>query len=298
MSSARGLHLTLSAYRFGAGDPTTRLTSSGDGGEFWRATLTPDGPGTIRLRWPADGSSCAVAAWGPGGDWLAATAPALTGEHDGGHRFVDAHPAIMHAQHFHPDVRLGASGTLYHELIPVIIGQRVTAGEAIRSWHRVVRRLGEVAPGPDPSLRLPPEPGRLVDRAAWWYHPLGIEAKRAEALRTLGRHAGHLWAWARLPAEQCAAKLSLLRGIGPWTIGSALGPGIGDPDAVAVGDFHLKHHVSYALAGEPRGTDERMLELLEPYRGQRGRAVRLLGLGAARPPAFGPRQRILPMHAW
>ena len=45
---------------------------------------------------------------------------------------------------------------------------------------------------------------------------------------------------------------------------------MGDPDAVAVGDFHLKNLVSTALAGEPRGTDQRMLELLAPYAGQRG----------------------------
>ena len=56
--------------------------------------------------------------------------------------------------------------------------------------------------------------------------------------------------------------------------------------------------VAWALVGEPRATDERMLELLEPYAGQRGRVVRLIktaGLGA---PKFGPRKRVLPMHAW
>ena len=31
----------------------------------------------------------------------------------------------------------------------------------------------------------------------------------------------------------------------------------GDPDAVAVGDFHLKNIVVHALAGRPRGTDDR-----------------------------------------
>ena len=74
--------------------------------------------------------------------------------------------------------------------------------------------------------------------------------------------------------------------------------GIGDANAVAVGDFHLKNLVSYNLAGEPRGTDDRMLELLAPYAGQRGRVVRLLQLDGQAPPAFGPRQRILPMARW
>ena len=39
---------------------------------------------------------------------------------------------------------------------------------------------------------------------------------------------------------------------------------VGDPDAVSVGDYHLPNQVAWALAGEPRGDDARMLELLEP----------------------------------
>ena len=50
--------------------------------------------------------------------------------------------------------------------------------------------------------------------------------------------------------------LGRLRGIGEWTIGSVLGPAMGDPDAVAVGDYHLKNTVAWALAGEARATDE------------------------------------------
>jgi 3-methyladenine DNA glycosylase/8-oxoguanine DNA glycosylase len=58
---------------------------------------------------------------------------------------------------------------------------------------------------------------------------------------------------------------------------------LGDPDAVFVGDLHVPHLVSSALAGEQRGSDERMLELLEPYRGHRARVVRLLLAGARFP---------------
>jgi 3-methyladenine DNA glycosylase/8-oxoguanine DNA glycosylase len=63
----------------------------------------------------------------------------------------------------------------------------------------------------------------------------------------------------------------------------------GDPDAVSVGDFHIPNMVAWALAGEPRGIDERMLELLEPYRGQRGRVIRLLELAGFGAPRYGPR---------
>lgn len=282
----------LSPYRFGAGDPTTRLAD----GEFWRATHTPNGPGTLRVRWA--GAALDAEAWGDGADWLLAQVPALTGGTDPGHRFEGAHPAIMAAQRNHPDVRFGASGTLYHELLPVILGQRITGGEALRQWHQLVYRLGEPAPGPNTRLRLPPAPSLLADRPTWWFHPLGIEAKRAEALRTVARHAAHLTEWSALPSQAAAAKLALLRGIGQWTIGSVLATSHADPDALAVGDFHLKNVVTHALTGRARGSDEEMLTLLAPYAGQRGRAARLLLLDGHHAPKFGPRQRVLPMSRW
>jgi len=237
---------------------------------------------------------------------MLAHAEAMAGAFDPGYHFSDGHPAVLRAQHHHPEVRFGASRMLFHELVPTILAQRITAGEAIRQWHQLCRRLGEPAPGPVPAsipasgppLLLPPSPAALLGRPAWWYHPLGIEAKRAEALRTVARHADKLWAWADLDIDQTAAKLALLAGVGPWTIGSVMSSAMGDPDAVAVGDFHLKNIVAHNLAGEPRGTDERMLELLAPYAGQRGRVVRLLLLDGHSPPKFGPRQRILPMARW
>jgi hypothetical protein len=51
--------------------------------------------------------------------------------------------------------------------------------------------------------------------------------------------------------------------------------------------------VCHTLAGEARGTDERMLELLSPWRGQRGRLCRLVLSAGVSPPRYGPR---LPMH--
>ena len=291
----------LSAYRFGKSDPTARLFP----GEFWRASFTPFGPATLRITWdPADsdGDSLRAEAWGEGQEWMLQRVNAMTGALDPGFEFIDAHPAVLRSQRNHPNVRFGASSMLFHELVPTILAQRITGGEALRQWHRLCRKLGQPAPGPAvPSglpLVLPPAPAALAGRPAWWFHPLGIEAKRAEALRTVARHADKFWAWSELHTAELAAKLGLLPGIGQWTIGSVLATAIGDPDAVAVGDYHLKNWVSYALDGRPRGTDERMLELLAPYSGQRGRVVRLLLLDSPAPPAYGPRQRILPMARW
>ena len=71
---------------------------------------------------------------------------------------------------------------------------------------------------------------------------------------------------------------------------------LGDSDAVSVGDYHLPNLVSWALAGEPRGNDDRMLELLEPYRGHRGRVVRLLEKGIGHAPRYGPRLALREIH--
>ena len=70
---------------------------------------------------------------------------------------------------------------------------------------------------------------------------------------------------------------------------------LGDADAVSVGDYHLKNVVAWALAQEPRATDARMLELLEPYAGHRGRVCLLLESAGVQAPRYGPRQRIQPI---
>ena len=81
-------------------------------------------------------------------------------------------------------------------------------------------------------------------------------------------------------------------GIGPWTTAEVARLALGDPDAVSVGDFHLPNLVARLLAGEPRGTDERMLELLAPYAGHRARVQRLLEASGAHAPRYGPRMEI------
>ncbi|MEO7397615.1 MAG: hypothetical protein ABIW84_03540, partial [Ilumatobacteraceae bacterium] len=107
------IRATLSVYRFGHGDPTTRLTAN----DFWRATLTPHGPGTIHIWWRSAGLD--AEAWGDGATWLLDQVAELTGGGDAGHEFGDeSHPAIRRAQRNHRGVRIGASRTLYHELLP------------------------------------------------------------------------------------------------------------------------------------------------------------------------------------
>ncbi len=302
ISAPRSLRRTLGIHRHGLGDPTTRL----DAGEFVRATFTPDGPGTLRLRWIADpvpSEECGLAAdaWGPGADWLLDRVDDITGADDHPIVFDAAHPVVERALRLGRHTRVGASGSAYHQLLPTIIAQRITAGEAVRQWQRLCEGLGEPAPGPAAITRgllLPPSPASLHRRPAWWFHPLGIETKRARALTEVARHVDKMWSWTQAGSSVLADKLSLVPGVGPWTIGSVLGPVVGDPDAVPVGDYHFPNTVAWALAGEARADDDRMLELLAPYRGQRGRVLWALVTTAGKAPSYGPRQRILPTSRW
>ena len=84
-------------------------------------------------------------------------------------------------------------------------------------------------------------------------------------------------------------RLEAFPGVGPWTAAKVAQVALGDADAVPVGDYHLPHAVAYALEGVPRSTDERMLELLEPYRGHRARVIRLIGVAGITAPRYGPK---------
>jgi 3-methyladenine DNA glycosylase/8-oxoguanine DNA glycosylase len=182
-------------------------------------------------------------------------------------------------------------------LVAAVLAQRVTSVEARRSWLGVAHALGEPAPGPR-RLLLPPDPGELAGRPYWWYHRFGVDRRRADAIHHAATRAARLEALVDLPLAEAERQLRSLPGVGAWTVATVAGPSFGDPDAVVIGDYGLPHLVTWALAGERRGTDERMLELLEPYRGQRGRVQRLLVLTHSGPPRRAPRQAIAPVATW
>jgi 3-methyladenine DNA glycosylase/8-oxoguanine DNA glycosylase len=283
------LRRTVGAQQAGHGDPTTQVTDR----EAWRATRTPDGPGTLHVRHTGD--TVVARAWGTGAAWLLERAPALLGEHDP--PFASDHPVVGPLARRFAGVRIGRSDGVWHALVPVVLAQRVTAGEALSQWHRLCRTLGEPAPGPC-TLVLPPAPEAVAEQPYWWFHRFGIERKRADTLRRAAAAAHRLEAAATMSAADAERRLRSVPGLGAWTVAEVAAAAFGDPDAVPVGDFHVPHTVAWALAGEVRGTDDRMLELLAPFAGQRGRVIRLLGLAGIHAPARGPRRAVAPIASW
>jgi 3-methyladenine DNA glycosylase/8-oxoguanine DNA glycosylase len=268
--------------RRGAGDPTTRVFE----GEVWRATRTPEGPATAHLK--TTGGTIVVRAWGAGSGWVLDHAPAMVGVEDDPTALRATHQVIRDLQRRLPGIRMVRTDRVLEALIPAILEQKVTGTEARRAWRRLVAAASDPAPG-NVGLLLPPDPERVAALPSFRFHQFGVERRRAERIRWLCTRAERLDRLSELPPSDARNSLRALPGIGVWTAAEVTRLAMGDPDAVSVGDFHLPHLVSWALAGEPRGTDERMLELLEPYRGQRGRIQVLLEAGGITAPRFGPR---------
>jgi 3-methyladenine DNA glycosylase/8-oxoguanine DNA glycosylase len=267
-------------------DPCGRL----DGHDFWLASRTPDGPATLRLTRDRDGLTATT--WGAGREWLAGHADAIAGLRDdltGFASLAAAHPLVARLARTLEGVRLPATFRLFPRLLRAVLEQKVTGKEAHRAYRMICRKLGEPAPGPG-ELMLPPDPAVIAATPYWVFHPFGVEQRRTQALQRVALIADRLEQCTG--AEEATRRMVAVSGIGPWTAAEVVRVAFGDPDAVSVGDLHIPNTVAWALAGEARGTDARMLELLEPFHGHRGRVCDLLAHGGLGAPRFGPRMPI------
>jgi 3-methyladenine DNA glycosylase/8-oxoguanine DNA glycosylase len=273
---------TLAPLWQGPGDPVMRLGA----GVVERAWRTQQGPVSVRI--VVRRGDLAVQAWGPGTDVALTQLPDLLGSSDRPELLEPRHRLVSELARRHAGLRLTRSGQVMEALLVAILGQKVTGHEARRSYRELVGRLGQPAPGPL-GLSLAPEPAVLARLPSWSFHAAGVEQRRADIIRRVAVLAKQMEGLGGLDPAEARRRLMAIRGVGPWTAAETLRPALGDADAVSVGDFHVPNLVCWLLAGEPRGNDERMLQLLEPYRGQRGRVVMLLEKSGRRPPRYGPR---------
>ena len=223
---------------------------------------------------------------------VARAAPALVGAGDNGHEFAPSDTYVAGLHRRDRGLRLAAAGNPVELLVPTVLEQKVTSVEAHRAYARLVRAHGHEAPGPNDGLRLPPTPAELVTLPSSAWHAVGVERRRAETVREVCRHAAAIERIAAEGSEAFQRGVTSLAGIGPWTATSVAGLAFGDPDAVVVGDFHLPSIVAWNLVGERRADDARMLELLEPYRPHRARAVALIARAGSHPPRHAPRSAV------
>jgi 3-methyladenine DNA glycosylase/8-oxoguanine DNA glycosylase len=298
---------TLRALPMGRHDPCMKIT-----GGFWWASRTPDGLGTLHLY--KEGTDLIATGYGPGADWVVDQSDGVAGLRDDVTGFAEVaggHPLVAELARRYPGVRLTSTGRVFERLLRTIFEQKVTGTEAYRAYAATIRHFHATAgkppvPGPHPGLLPPPDPDAVAASPYWVFHPFGVEQKRADTLVRAAAAATQLES--SVDAAEATRRLTAIRGIGAWTAAEVTRVVYGDPDAVSVGDFHIPHMVSWALAGEARAgsrdagpdaragalspADRRMLELLEPFRGHRGRVCVLLEIGGYMAPKFGPRMAI------
>jgi len=245
------------------------------GVEAVRASRTPEGPATLHC------TTAELRAWGDGADWAIAHARELLG-------FAESPP---------PDslpagarsVRLPRTYRVIELLVPIVLEQLVSGSEAGRAFAGLVRHFSEPAPGPFEDLWLPLGAEQLLAIPAAAFPALGALPRQGATLHELARRARRVEEAAAMDAEAAERRLLAFPGVGIWTARSAMLRGMGHADAVPLGDYHLPKIVAFHLTGETKSDDARMLELLEPWRGQRGRIVAWILRDGRLPPRRGPR---------
>ena len=270
---------TLAPQRRGPGDPCFQIID----GTIWRTSLQRSGPVTARItRTAPDTVECQT--WGDGGQEFCDNLPRLLGADDDADDFRPDHPLIAQARRRVPHLRLGRTGRVLEAMIPAVLEQRVQGVDSFRSWRLLVTKFGSPAPGPAPDrMRVPPSPEVWRTVPSWEFHRANVDPGRARTIVGCAVRADALErqtdrdAWTSLP------------GVGVWTAAETAQRALGDADALSVGDYHLSTMIGWTLLGHPID-DEAMVELLEPLRPHRYRAVRLLEVsGLAYLPRRGPR---------
>jgi 3-methyladenine DNA glycosylase/8-oxoguanine DNA glycosylase len=280
--------MTLSPLRRGPGDPCYQVVD----GAIWKTTSMPSGPAAARISKSAP-NVVECEAWGSGATEFVDKLPAWLGAEDDSTDFAPTEPTIAAAFRKTPHLRLGRTDRVLEALVPAVLEQRVAGKDAFRAWRLLVSRYGAPAPGPAPQrMRVPPSADVWRRIPSWEFQLANVDPGRARTVVGCAQRADSLERLTGRAPARARAALRSMPGVGEWTAAEVAQRAWGDADALSVGDYHLAKVVGWTLLGQPID-DAEMVELLEPLRPHRHRAVRLLEVsGLARNPRFGARQAI------
>jgi len=281
---------TMGLLAMSSRDPTFRVY-----GRDTVAFATNTAAGAASARFVHRGNVVAVEAWGDGAAFVRDRAHTLAGLHDRPLDFAPALAALASLVHRFAGLRLSAGADPVEIAMHAVFGQRITSGEARQSWSRFVHRYGEPAPGPL-GLTAPPRADVVAHLSRNELLGVGLDLHRSCSLLALAREADRLRA-AVDDVDRVTARLRTLPGIGPWTVGLVRHHAYGDARAVPLGDWHIGRDLCFALSGEERGDDARMLELLAPFAGNEGRVWRLISAAGIHHPRRGPGRPVNPLLA-
>ena len=267
--------------RLGKADPTFDLSPNRLERAFWFKGQP------VHLKAIVINGEIEVSAEGISAETLAEYVPIWLG-YEAENFSVEGHPLLQQLSHRHAGLRKVVTPNLGYDLIQTVMQQLIEWREAANAWRRLVRALGSSV-GKNHDLMLPPSYETIATMDLGIFQDIGISMKRGAVIRELGRLGHRIDTWQEGSLTELRQKLLSIPGIGPWTVEHCLGFSLAAPDAVPLGDYQLPHTVCWALANEPRGDDQRMVDLLKPWQGQRWSVLRLIFASNLRAPRRGPR---------
>ncbi len=180
------------------------------------------------------------------------------------------HPQLGPLIRHRPGLRIPQTATVFEALVWAILGQQVNLPFAYKLRQRVIRLAGEEA---GEGLVAHPTPEALAARDPEAFAPLQLSrAKAACLVRTAQAVASGDLPVEDLPQLEAAdvvARLTALKGIGPWTAQYVLLRGCGHLDGLPLGDSALATAAQrlWGLAERPKGPElERLMEPFRPWR--------------------------------
>jgi len=149
---------------------------------------------------------------------------------------LSADPLLAPLVSRYPGTRVPGCWDPFELAVRAVLGQQVSVKGARTLAGRLAARFGERLPGDEPNL-LFPLPEALADAAL---EGLGLTGARQRTLRALAGAVTRGALSFQAPADELAARLVEIPGIGAWTAEYVAMRGLSEPDAFPSTDLVLK----------------------------------------------------------
>jgi DNA-3-methyladenine glycosylase II len=171
---------------------------------------------------------------------------------------------------------------LFGALLFQVIGQQLSVAATRRILARIEALFGGHLPSPAELLGV--DPGSLREAGLSW-RKIGTLRDLAERLSDGRLDQDVLSA---LPDDELMAQLTVIPGIGPWTVQGALLVALRREDVVLPGDLALRKAIRTAYGLDHLPSQQEVLDIAEKWRPYRSLATSYL-FSAAFEPAEAPR---------
>ena len=201
---------------------------------------------------------------------------------------ADAHLATLASNLY--GLRLTLAPTAYEALVLAILGQQISNHVARMLRELLIETYGGRMTIAGEEYRAFPQPDAVAAAGVDGLRAIKFSGRKAEYICDISRLVASgeldLDGLAGLPADEAAARLMALRGVGAWTAQWTLMRALGHTDGFPYGDLALQRMMGALVGDSARMSGEAALARSERWRPWRSYATTYM-FGAARAGRFG-----------